>query len=166
VAGGSRFGRLCGANVTRQMWLKCVPVVKKQGFTVFSFILILAPFELLFWSAFQLSWRVCLPLGLSWVPSRLPCWSSGASPGAHGDTRGSSWGARRVSRCIWGHIFTDFVGVRHILWGFCDLGGRRWDSLAAGSSLTKNVQDFPSFVHDCSYFFATATSRIPPSKHV
>ena len=111
MAGGSRFGRLGGANVTRQMWLKCVPVVKKQGFTVFSFILILAPFELLFWSAFQLSWRVCLPLGLSWVPLWLPCWIPGASPGAHGDTPGSSWGARGVTRCIWGHIFIDYVGV-------------------------------------------------------
>jgi hypothetical protein len=100
------------------MWLKCVIIIQKQGFTVFSFIMILAPFELPFWSAFRLSWRVCLPLGLSWVPSRLPCWSPGASPGAHGDTLGSSWGARRVTRCIWGHIFTDFVGVRHILWGF------------------------------------------------
>ena len=82
-----------------------------QGFTVFVPILILHHFELRFWSAFQLSCRVCVPLGLSWVPLRLPCWSPGASPGAHGDTPGSSWGARGVTRCIWGHIFIDFVGV-------------------------------------------------------
>ena len=53
VAGGSLFWRLCGANVTRQMKLKCVTIDKKQGFTVFGPILIWLHFELLFGRLFS-----------------------------------------------------------------------------------------------------------------
>jgi hypothetical protein len=93
------------------MWPKCVTVDKKQGFAVSDPILILSPFCVPFLVGFS-AVMACLPPPGSLVGSlEASLLSPGACPGAHGDTLGSHWGARGVTRCIWRHVFIDFVRV-------------------------------------------------------